>query len=80
MKPNIVVVWDVDEHSFIKLYLAVPLWGNGRQVTVFDMVAIKHPAEIIVSEKQPEINHAFIGATKDSVEQNNDKIENSIRK
>jgi hypothetical protein len=81
LKHNIIIVWDVNQNNFIKLYLAIPKWGNGRQVKVYDMVAIKHPAETITTEKHDDIknNIAENIVNKSSEFDINDKSESSVR-
>jgi hypothetical protein len=80
LKPNIIFLWDVDKNGFIKLYLVIPKWGNGRQASVYGVSEIKHPAETIVSEKPTTIDHNIIEITASKIkEQNiNDEIKDSL--
>lgn len=81
LKYNIIVIWDVDQNNFIKLYLAIPKWGNGRQVAVYDMVAIKHPAETISIEQHDDIKNNIAEKIDNKVSEFdiNDKSESSVR-
>jgi len=80
LKPNVIFLWDVDKNNFIKLYLAIPKWGNGRQVSVYEIVPIKHPAETIISEKISETQLSLDEPITNIMEQNiHDEIENSLR-
>jgi len=81
LKYHIIFVWDIDQNNFIKLYMAIPKWGNGRQVTVYDMVAIKHPAETITTEQDNTIENNITEKIKNKISEFdiNDKNESSVR-
>lgn len=77
LKPNLIFVWDIE--GFIKLYLAIPKSGNGRQASIYSMVEIKHPAEMIKPNGQTVSNEILETGVSGTEKNTNDEGAGSLR-